>query len=45
MTKTFSALMQYLFEALEDILRFEFSILVIRICFGFRASSFEFTKN
>jgi hypothetical protein len=45
MTKTFPALLQYLFEALEDIPCFEFGIWVIRICFGFRASSFGFTKN
>jgi len=44
MTKTFPASLQYLFETLEDILCFEFGIWVIRICFGFRASSFGFTK-
>jgi len=45
MTKTFPALLQYLFETFEDILCFEFGTWVIRICFGFRASSFGFTKN
>jgi len=52
MTKTFLALVQYLFEASEDIHYFGFGIWVIRICFGFRGwrklhfvSSFGFTKN
>jgi hypothetical protein len=42
MTKTFPALLQYLFETLEDILCFEFGIWVIRICFGLPCPPWRF---
>ncbi len=41
MTKTFQAVIQYL----RGSTRLEFLILVIRICFGFRVSCFEFIEN
>ncbi len=41
MTKTFQTFIQYL----RGSSRLEFWILVIRICFGFRVSCFEFIEN
>lgn len=41
MTKTFQTVIQYL----RGSARLEFWILVIRICFGFRVSCFEFIEN
>ena len=41
MTKTFQIFIQYLWGSS----RLEFWILAIRICFGFRASCFEFMEN
>ncbi len=41
MNKTFQAVIQYL----RGSARLEFLILVIRICFGFRVSCFEFIEN
>jgi len=41
MTETFQTVIQYL----RGSSGLEFRILVIRICFGFRASCFEFMKN
>ena len=41
MAKTFQIFIQYL----RDSSRLAFWILVIRICFGFRASCFEFIEN
>ena len=41
MTKTLQTVIQYLLGSA----RLEFWILVIRICFGFRVSCFEFIEN
>ena len=41
MNKTFQTVIQYLLGSS----RLEFWILVVRICFGFRVSCFEFIEN
>jgi hypothetical protein len=45
MTETFPASMLYLGERPEHTFCFEFGALEIRICFGFRASTFVFAAH